>query len=70
MTDIFEQASDLEQRQREDALAMQAARQPIGASLSHCQDCGEPISDKRRLCAPGCTRCVNCQNEYEKRSAR
>lgn len=70
MTDMFDRAQELEQRQREEALARQAAQQQSGTGLSHCQDCGESIPEKRRLCVAGCTRCIDCQNEYEERSAR
>ncbi|MCG8993231.1 TraR/DksA family transcriptional regulator [Laribacter hongkongensis] len=70
MTDIFEQASALELRQREEAQARQAAKQPTRPSLSHCQDCGAPIPAKRRQCVAGCTRCFHCQNLYEKGNAR
>lgn len=34
-------------------------------SLTHCEDCGEPISEARRVAVPGCTRCRACQEEYE-----
>ncbi|BBF86292.1 hypothetical zinc-finger containing protein [Aquitalea magnusonii] len=70
MTDMFDRAQELEQRQREEALARHAAKQQAGSSFSHCNDCGEPIPERRRLCVPGCTRCIDCQNEHEKRSAR
>lgn len=70
MTDIFDRAQELELRQREEALARQAAKQGSGSSLSHCQDCGESIPEKRRLCVAGCTRCFNCQNEHEERNAK
>lgn len=70
MTDIFDRAQALEQRQRDEALARQAARQHAGPGLSHCEDCGEPIPDQRRRCVPGCTRCIACQHEHEERSAR
>lgn len=70
MTDMFDRAQELEQRQRDEALARQAAKQNAGTSLSHCEDCGEPIPEKRRLAVPGCHRCIHCQNEHEERNAR
>lgn len=70
MTDMFDHAQELEQRQREEALAMQSARQATGASLSHCQDCGGLIPEKRRQCVASCTRCFHCQNLHEKGNAR
>jgi len=31
-----------------------------------CEDCGAKIPEKRRQAAPGCTRCVKCQEAFEK----
>ena len=30
-----------------------------------CIDCKEEIPIKRRLAAPGCRRCITCQEEFE-----
>ena len=30
-----------------------------------CEDCGDRISEKRRIAAPGCRRCVECQMDFE-----
>lgn len=68
MTDLYDRAQALEQRQREQALAAQAAAsRPLGSSLAHCKDCGQPIPEKRRQAAVGCTRCIRCQTACEKR---
>ncbi|KZE34167.1 TraR/DksA C4-type zinc finger protein [Crenobacter luteus] len=69
MTDIFDRAQELDELHREAALAAHR-RESCGQSYSHCADCGEPIPEKRRQCVPGCTRCIDCQNEHEERSAR
>lgn len=67
MTDVYDQAQETEQRQREEALAAQAAASRVlGPSLTHCDDCGQAIPQDRRLAAPGCTRCVTCQSRQEK----
>lgn len=67
MTDIYDRAQELEQRQREQALARQAAASRVlGASLTHCDDCGDEIPPLRREKVPGCTRCVDCQAATEK----
>lgn len=67
MTDVYDRAQELEQRQREAALARQAATiRPFGSSLTHCDDCGEEIPALRREKVPGCTRCVDCQTAAEK----
>ena len=34
-------------------------------SYTHCEDCGEPIPEARRSAAPGCTRCISCQQRAE-----
>ncbi|GGY03835.1 TraR/DksA family transcriptional regulator [Paludibacterium paludis] len=65
MTDIFDRAQELEQRQRDAALAAQAARSHRGISLSHCKDCGEAIPEARRVAVPGCSRCFDCQTIAE-----
>jgi phage/conjugal plasmid C-4 type zinc finger TraR family protein len=33
-----------------------------------CIDCDKPIPEARRRAVPGCTRCINCQTEFERRS--
>ncbi len=37
-----------------------------GPSLTHCEDCDEPIPKARRE-AIACTRCVKCQEAFDKR---
>lgn len=69
MTDLFDRAQALEQRQRDEALARRAVPSR-GASLSHCADCGDDIPERRRAAVPGCTRCMLCQEDYEKRAYR
>ena len=48
--------------------AVARARQdlPNGESLSHCEACGEPIAERRRLVLPGVRLCLACQAEQEK----
>ena len=66
MTDFYDRAQALEQKQRDAALRRQeAASRPLGASLTHCDDCGESIPQKRREAAPSCTRCITCQTLAE-----
>ncbi|MFS1540017.1 MAG: TraR/DksA C4-type zinc finger protein [Candidatus Phlomobacter fragariae] len=31
----------------------------------HCEDCGKPIPEARRIASPGCMRCVDCQSLWE-----
>lgn len=35
-------------------------------SLHECEECGDEIPEARRIAVKGCTRCVYCQELYEK----
>jgi phage/conjugal plasmid C-4 type zinc finger TraR family protein len=35
-------------------------------SLEECEECGEPIPEQRQKLIPGVTRCVHCQEYYER----
>ena len=50
----------------EDAVAGARARMPAGESLEHCEDCGEPIPEKRRTALRGVRTCIVCQSERDK----
>lgn len=66
----FDRAQALEQRQRDQAIAAQLARtRPIVPSLTHCEDCDQPIPEKRQALG-GMTRCVPCQTIFEKEVLR
>ncbi|MEM8142021.1 TraR/DksA C4-type zinc finger protein [Morganella morganii] len=39
----------------------------IRESAEDCEDCGEPIPQARRRAAPGCSRCIDCQDRHERR---
>lgn len=45
------------------------AEKPIPFSLD-CIECGVQIPDKRRNAIPGCKRCIDCEEDYEKRNGR
>lgn len=49
-----------------DAVAGARARMPAGESLEHCEDCGEPIPDRRRTALPGVRTCVACQSQRDR----
>lgn len=81
MTDIYDQASDLEELQRQSALAEHARRHPAPAtdwqhaSAKWCQGaaCGVRIPDQRRRAIPGVQLCIDCQERkeaLERRNAR
>lgn len=48
-----------------DAVERARNRLPRGESLTHCEDCGEEIPEKRRRAVPGVRRCVACQAEAD-----
>lgn len=41
-----------------------------GAGKLVCVDCEAPIPARRRLAVPGCTRCRDCQDIWEKENGR
>ncbi|HHF0974483.1 TPA: TraR/DksA family transcriptional regulator [Haemophilus influenzae] len=65
MTDQFDRAQQLEEMQREIALKKHRTFQAV--SRLYCEDCDEPIPEKRRQMIQGVTRCVTCQEQEEKR---
>lgn len=75
MTDIFDRATELEQRQREAALQNQRDKAHLGnaknwrkLSAKWCvaTACGERIPDERRRAIPGVQHCTDCQQHLEK----
>lgn len=71
MTDQFDRATEIEELQREDALALQARRagldgKTVSDSAHDCGVCEEPIPDERRVAIPGVQTCVACQAELER----
>lgn len=68
MTDIFDRATELEEQQREDALAearYQRERERARPSADECQVCGARIPKKRQQAVPGVQTCIHCQEELE-----
>jgi len=49
-----------------DAVAGARARLPAGESLEWCEECGEPIPERRRVALPGVRTCIACQSERDK----
>jgi phage/conjugal plasmid C-4 type zinc finger TraR family protein len=47
----------------------QESREPDDNPGSDCLDCNEEIPLKRRQIKPGCRRCVDCQETFEKLGA-
>lgn len=65
MSDQIDRANELAAQQIEIALAKQRAKTTAYHSLLECEECGEPIPEKRREMVIGCTRCIDCQTIYE-----
>ena len=47
--------------------AVERARSGLasGPGRTHCEDCDEPIPERRRQLVPGVRRCVTCQAEHD-----
>jgi phage/conjugal plasmid C-4 type zinc finger TraR family protein len=48
-----------------DAVKAARAGMKSGVSATHCDECGEPIPEARRMAVPGVRRCVSCQSARE-----
>jgi len=53
-----------------ESMARLKINRPAGESSTHCEECGAPIPEKRRIAAKGCTRCAECQAEKEESERR
>jgi len=49
-----------------EAVELAKSRLPNGVSLSHCEECEEPIPEARREAVPGVRLCISCQSKLEK----
>ncbi|HHT7538902.1 TPA: TraR/DksA family transcriptional regulator [Raoultella planticola] len=67
MPEIIDQANELEELQREAAIARHLINH-AAVSATHCSDCGDEIPERRREAVAGCQRCAECQEEEELRS--
>ena len=52
-----------------DAVSFARSRMPTGPSAEECDECGEPIPERRRAALPGVRTCVACQNQRDRRPA-
>jgi phage/conjugal plasmid C-4 type zinc finger TraR family protein len=48
-----------------DAVEGARARMPAGPSAEFCDNCGEPIPERRRAALPGVRTCIICQAERD-----
>ena len=51
----------------DDAIKLARSRLPVGKSLTHCEECGEPIPEARQQAIPGVRFCVTCQEELDEK---
>ena len=66
MADIIDNASTLEDLQRDAALSAHRLNHSA-VSATHCEECGDKLLDARRQAYPGCTMCVECKSNMELR---
>jgi phage/conjugal plasmid C-4 type zinc finger TraR family protein len=67
MADFADRASALSEQYLTQALAARAARSAAPAeSAIECEECGDEIPEKRRQAVPGCTRCIECQADFDR----
>lgn len=64
--EIIDQANELEELQREAAIAKYRIDHNAVSAI-HCVDCREGIPERRREAVAGCQRCADCQEEEELR---
>ena len=69
MADQFDRAQELDAYYRHQALSAMKLNTTGKAAMTttHCEDCGDKIPEGRRLAAPGCTRCRDCQQIRERK---
>lgn len=61
MTDIIDHAQQQQDRILSAQLSAQVGKsQQAGPSRHTCEECDEPIPEKRRYALPGVTLCVGC----------
>jgi len=56
-----------ERYEKEMSVVLAAMRIPVRRSAHFCMDCDERIHEARRQAYPGVQRCVECQEEVERR---
>lgn len=65
MSDPADEAQEIEERQRRDALARVLGK-PVAQARRTCADCGADIPLARRQAVPGVKTCVGCQERRER----
>lgn len=65
--DEVDYAQEREAAELRQLLAAHAYALPKGEAAEDCVNCGDSISPARRAVAPGCIRCLACQERHERR---
>lgn len=66
MPDDMDRVQEINEQHLADCLDTHQRRtSEVSISSEICRECGENIPVKRRQAAPGCTRCIDCQTDYE-----
>lgn len=67
--DIIDSASEVEELQRNAALAAHRInREAVSSTI--CSECDDVLPLARQMAYPGCTMCVDCQADAERRNRR
>ncbi|CAM8247058.1 DksA C4-type domain-containing protein [Citrobacter freundii] len=69
MADFADDASAVEELQRNAALSAHRINRDAVSAVK-CEECGDRLPEARRKAYPGCTMCVDCQADAEKRNRR
>jgi phage/conjugal plasmid C-4 type zinc finger TraR family protein len=67
--DDADRAAEYQERLNAEAVKAHRLSQSSDRHPTHCVDCGREIQPVRRLAVPGCTRCVMCQMDADRREA-
>lgn len=67
--DIIDSASEVDDLQRNAAIQAHRLNRNL-VSAKKCSECDEPLKKERRDAYPGCTMCVDCQADAERRNRR
>lgn len=69
MADFADDASAVEELQRNAALSAHRINRDAVSAVK-CEECGDRLPEARRKAYPGCTMCVSCQDDAERRNRR
>jgi predicted nucleic acid-binding Zn ribbon protein len=68
--DVFDQATEMEERDRDAAIAAQRNKTAVLPDIGHCHSCEEPRSDGRRFCDADCRDDYDREQKHRKRQGR